>query len=565
MKSKNLTRCIIFVMAIFMVAMITPGFAQAQILLHGAGVQKVCSCVNAGDPIDCTIAATYNDDFGDTIKVVSAADIVSASGGDVTDSNLRLASTDVSGNAVCCAGPVLPCFIGPGGSTATIPNVVSGCGDLSLPGTGTPGKVFFKDTAYTTVLADAGSLPDSATIQVADLCNAPGTSGCNVAQTGVSFSATSLVCGSANECAPSTCTENTPSGTCQTIPVTCDDQCQTCDTADGVCKTTVTCDDKCQTCDSADGVCKTTVTCSDKCQTCDSADGVCKTTVTCSDKCQTCDSADGVCKTTVTCEPNLPDSCCDSATGECTPNLAGHPECATAAAICRTPGFWGTHGCPCTNGGCEKTKGVGSQNITQDVINACDPISVCGQAITNTCLGSPSSAVEAICVSPRGDISLQLIRQLTSMALNCCISGFKPDCSGDTNLGNLFGECNGICQGGTDNTLTVQSCVEQIDCFNNGGVFTDDFCQTGTCANGDPCNGETACADLSTCTPLPNNCHDRALCQTTTVDSTLIPGELCFDANAAGVSCADAPSGAICTGQPGAAGSSKECNNAIKN
>src|SRR5439155_7031875 len=71
--------------------------------------------------------------------------------------------------------------------------------------------------------------------------------------------------------------------------------------------------------------------------------------------------------------------------------------------ICRTPGFWGTHG------GIEKN---GSTNITQTVLNECPGLTICGALINTTDL-TCHSAVEAICVSPKGDSTLQLARQLT--------------------------------------------------------------------------------------------------------------------------------------------------------
>jgi hypothetical protein len=188
------------------------------------------------------------------------------------------------------------------------------------------------------------------------------------------------------------------------------------------------------------------------------------------------------------------------------------------SAVCRTPGFWGTHACPC-DGPCEEQGGSCAQNITQAVINQCDCLEVCGQAITNTCLNDASSAVEAICVSPAGNITLQLVRQLTAMSLNCCVSGLSSNCSGDPGLASLFGECNGICTGGSDNTLTVQSCINEIDCFNNGGTINESLktlCQTGTCSdNSAPCNSgdlsKCGTDPLHTCVALTDTCHNRAI------------------------------------------------------
>ena len=250
-------------------------------------------------------------------------------------------------------------------------------------------------------------------------------------------------------------------------------------------------------------------------------------------------------------------------TPECTDEASASDSCTIPpcqVAICRTPGFWGTHA---------NDVKQNSQNITQEVINECGALNVCGECISTTVpINDAASAVEAICVSPRGAQELQLARQLTAMALNCCMSGFGSDCGGDTNLSNLFSECNGICQGIPDNTLTTQECIFRIDCFNNGGVVLENeglFCQTGTCVpagscgivddlvtvNGDsvPCNDQTSCETGFECCPLPGNCHDRELCNE----------EYDCDPGTEGVQAC------LCFEPPGPAASEKECNTAIRN
>ena len=203
-------------------------------------------------------------------------------------------------------------------------------------------------------------------------------------------------------------------------------------------------------------------------------------------------------------------------------------------AICRTPGFWGTHARA-------NPAKKNSKNITQAVINAGGgALFVCGECINATVpVNNAASSVEATCVSPRGAIVLQNARQLTALALNCIVSGFGDDCSGDASLTALFSDCNNACVGAAS-TRTNTQCRNEIDCFNNGGQYNagTGFCQTGTCANGAACNGDRACADLSRCTPLPDNCHDRRL-----VNEDL---GLDFD-------------------PPGPAGSSDDCNAAIGN
>ena len=182
--------------------------------------------------------------------------------------------------------------------------------------------------------------------------------------------------------------------------------------------------------------------------------------------------------------------------------------------ICRTPGFWGTHG------GIEKAN---STNITQAVLNECPGLTICGALINTTDL-TCHSAVEAICVSPKGDSTLQLARQLTAAALNCIVSkstactgggqtcGAGQDvCSGVADVDAFFSACNDACALG-NTTVGSLNCIEALDCFNNGGIID---------ANGE-CSGSSGC-------------HDREL----------VNG--CFNFN-----------------PPGPAGSPKECNDARK-
>ncbi len=167
--------------------------------------------------------------------------------------------------------------------------------------------------------------------------------------------------------------------------------------------------------------------------------------------------------------------------------------------------------------------------------------------INDTAVGSDDSALEAICVHIAGDLELQLIRQLTAAALNCVISGGGEDCS-SVSIENVYQACNvgcetdtfpvGYCEDGTscsvdadcagigDETCTVLSmndCIEQIDCFNNGGVYEGGMCWYYQCAEGTPfegalCNSDAECFDgvgvfqVGACEPIPGNCHDRELC-----------------------------------------------------
>jgi len=71
---------------------------------------------------------------------------------------------------------------------------------------------------------------------------------------------------------------------------------------------------------------------------------------------------------------------------------------------------------------------------------------------------------------------LQLVRQLTALALNCGVSGFGLDCGGNAGLEALFNDCNAACLSNTG----VGDCIGEIDCFNNGGAIDPN---TGFCGS----------------------------------------------------------------------------------
>lgn len=125
------------------------------------------------------------------------------------------------------------------------------------------------------------------------------------------------------------------------------------------------------------------------------------------------------------------------------------------AEICRSPGFWSTHA------GSEHPK---STDLVQLAIDAAGgSIEVCGQTLDNTDVGNMMSALEAMCVTPRGDQQLQLIRQLTAASLNCIVSGGDADCSG-TSVESLWADANAACIADSGN---LSSWIGEIDDFNN--------------------------------------------------------------------------------------------------
>jgi hypothetical protein len=102
-----------------------------------------------------------------------------------------------------------------------------------------------------------------------------------------------------------------------------------------------------------------------------------------------------------------------------------------------------------------------ANNITGFFLASAQPLTICGTLVNNTQVSPPSqhSAIEAICVSPRGDQRLQLGRQLTAAYLNCQIETCPAA------LLTYLDDCNQACLLTTDQ---VGSCIEGVDAFNNG-------------------------------------------------------------------------------------------------
>ena len=215
------------------------------------------------------------------------------------------------------------------------------------------------------------------------------------------------------------------------------------------------------------------------------------------------------------------DAGCDGA-GQCD---QFHVPLVCGEEICRTPGFWGARG------GTEKAPK--SQNITQTVIDSVPGgLDVCGTFITNTDLLDSQSAIEAICVSVKGDIQRQLVRQLTAAALNCALA----NCS--TEHQTLIADCNVVCDTGVGD---MQACIGELDRFNNGG-YGEGFCDIGgeACSDNEPCVGV---GDF--CQPV-ESCHDRDLCPDFDDDGIINGSDFCFE-------------------PPGPASSPQKCNAARKN
>jgi cysteine-rich repeat protein len=182
----------------------------------------------------------------------------------------------------------------------------------------------------------------------------------------------------------------------------------------------------------------------------------------------------------------------DGCENDCTPTLI--------EAICRTPGFWGTHA------GTEK--GHHSQNITEAVIDCADGncadhtandfLLICGEKIDSpdsnpadgtTDWNDASSSTEALCVPVKGAQILQLARQLTAGALNCIMSNGDESCASTPLYATVFASCNAACSNPASTKAQLTACISELDCLNNGGTFNGGICSPGG----------------------PNNCHERLL------------------------------------------------------
>ncbi len=202
---------------------------------------------------------------------------------------------------------------------------------------------------------------------------------------------------------------------------------------------------------------------------------------------------------------------------------------ANAQEICRTAGFWGTHAGTEKNNSTNISEGVmegwlftenlgfsfptqcdvdeteslncnfeppgpaGSPKACRDAKkndltllsssfpNGIDGLNICGKTIGLNPEGNAiPPVVEALCVRPNESSDLQLARQLTAAALNCIMSGGGTTCEG-TSIGTTFSACNAACND-PNQAGQISLCIEQVDCFNNGGQWNEDdpnamYCQ----------------------------------------------------------------------------------------
>jgi len=344
-------------------------------------------------------------------------------------------------------------------------------------------------------------------------------------------------------------------GACAGSPVVCMDDgnvCTTdaCDEATGLCTgtdNTLPCDDA-MACTQGDtcsgGACAgTPLVCTQDgnvCTTnaCDEATGLCAVTdntLPCDDDlfCTTGDACTGgacagtprVCgdavectmdacnEDTNQCDHAADDTLCeddDVCTGDTCNPLVGCEREPLCTDICRTAGYWATHG------GYENRRSI---NVTQAVLDNAGGIEVCGELLTTTSnVNRPylnglglSSALEGLCVTVKGAKERQLYRQLIATALNCEISsGGNCDEILARYIDVSFSDCSALCADGGSSLgdVSVGECVEQLDCFNNGGRIVDGSCVEGGggCHEGELCNEEIGICPGDTPASSPKAC-----------------------------------------------------------
>jgi hypothetical protein len=448
----------------------------------------------------------------DSAGVCDVAESCTGTSVDCPADSFQAATTICRGSAgVCdvaesCTGTSADCPADTFQAATTICRGSAGVCDVAESCTGTsadcPADTF---QAATTICRDSAGVCD-----VAESCT-----GTSAACPPDSFQAATTICrDSAGVCdVAESCTGTSaacPPDSFQAATTICRDSAGVCDVAESCTGTSAACPpDSFQAattiCRDSAGVCDVAESCTGTSAACP-PDGFMPETTICRPASDTCDVAESCTGTSVDCPPDV------------------HPVC---AAICRTPGFWGTHART-------SDKGSGAFNLTQIVINmGGGSLDICGECISTTVpINDASSAVEALCVAPQGAQELQLARQLTAASLNCIASNGQADCTG-TIVESVFTNCNdNVCLSGDTNAITT--CINQLDCYNNGFEPGD----------GTSCGPATGChtADIGFC--KVNGKYDN-------------PPVYC----SAAVPCANP--NATCA--PGNAGSSDDCNAATQN
>ena len=195
--------------------------------------------------------------------------------------------------------------------------------------------------------------------------------------------------------------------------------------------------------------------------------------------------------------------------------------------ICRSSNFY-------------SKRASGDDNVVQQILDATDGLYVCGEYVTATSINNSveglglDSALEGLCVRSDGIEQRSLYRELVATALNCAMSGGGGDpefC--DEVLSRFvevdFSSCNALCAG--DSVLTgeggpqafADDCIDQLKCYNNGGVIIRGKCAYGRCdVTKEYCGGQYGTCPpigvisfpiLQVCERLSDNCKDEKFCQ----------------------------------------------------
>ena len=217
---KRVQACACSMVAVAALLVGSAEYAYGQGLpVHGITIAKGCvSPLCVGESSNCEVEIGYNDDFGDTIRILSAWDVQ-----DYNGDNVRIpASGDlpivaVGGNTTCTVAGSLPCLIGPAGSTLS-----------GLPGNDADGSVRFKQNTYVIEADDPDPLRDQATVEWEDLCDDPETVGCGsgIVNPAPAPASTRITrCDDGNDCTVDDCEAGVCSYTpiCEIDPDYCDD------------------------------------------------------------------------------------------------------------------------------------------------------------------------------------------------------------------------------------------------------------------------------------------------------------------------------------------------------
>ena len=93
--------------------------------------------------------------------------------------------------------------------------------------------------------------------------------------------------------------------------------------------------------------------------------------------------------------------------------------------------------------------------------------------------------------------------------------------------GFSYSECNDLCNGDLELSdeeyaLLTSGCIDQLNCYNNGGTIVDGLCAYGDCdVTHEPCGGDYGTCPpinvigfplLQVCERFADNCRDESFC-----------------------------------------------------